>query len=151
VPGLSRSHIGLLIGLGLVVVVLVGALGAAMKEKHRVEPLTQPVVVAAPTGLPPLPEVEAPVVPEVVAFTLKSEPPGAEVEVGGEKKGLTPLEVKVERARLPTLLTLSKDGFEAHQATLGADTGPSLTVMLKKRVAVVKPVGRPPNDIKTTR
>ncbi len=156
VPGPSRSRMGLWLGLGLVAVVLVGGLGAAMKDKPRVEPLTQPVVVTPPGAspaveLPPLPQVEVPVVPAAVTFTLTTEPPGAEVEVGGEKKGLTPLEVTVERARLPTLLTLSKDGFEAHQATLASDTEPAVTVTLKKRVTVVKPVGRPTTDIKTTR
>jgi hypothetical protein len=92
-----------------------------------------------------------PVVVELATFSLTSEPAGAEVEVAGEKKGLTPLEVKVDKAKLPVLLKLSREGYEPFQTTLTTASEPALSTTLKKKATGSVRIGPKPNDIKTTR
>jgi hypothetical protein len=96
------------------------------------------------------PPVEPVKVAEPLVLSLQSEPSGAEVEIGGDKKGLTPLEVRLEVAKLPTLLKVTAEGYESYQQTLSEGTDPTLTVTLKKKAKPMN-LGRPPDAIKTTR
>ncbi len=143
-----KSRTGLWLGLGVLGVVLIGVAGFALKGRGTTETPMTPDVVTTPVD-PPIKKVELPTVVEFLTFSLTSEPTGAEVELGGDKKGLTPLEVKLEKAKLPTLLKVSRDGYEPFQTTLADSTDPNVAVTLKKRVAVK--VGPKPSDIKTTR
>jgi len=106
------------------------------------------VVVAEPTPKPPPPEPKPPP-PAMVAFTLQTEPPGAEVELDGEKKGLTPLDVKLEKAKLPLVAKLTRDGFEPTQTTLN-ESEPLVSLTLKKKAVARSPGGKTP-AIKTSR
>jgi serine/threonine-protein kinase len=131
--------------LGLAAAAAVAAIGVGLKSKSTpvVEPPPKPPEVAKLPVIDPPPKVV-----EFLTFSISSEPAGAEVELGGDKKGLTPLEVKVEKMKLPMLLKLTHDGYEAFQTTLSDGSDASMSAQLKKRVAVK--VGKP-TDIKTTR
>ncbi|MCA2980082.1 MAG: serine/threonine protein kinase [Myxococcaceae bacterium] len=160
VPTPQRRRVGLWLGLGaggLVAVVVAGVLlrgtGPGAPRQPSTPPLEKPPEVVTPAVPPPEPvRVEpAPAPIEYATFSLTSEPEGAEVSVGGEKKGLTPLEVKVEKTKLPMLLEVSREGYEPYQATLSDATGAALTAALKKKAPVGGKVGPRPSDIKTTR
>jgi serine/threonine-protein kinase len=135
-------------------VVLLALLGVGAWYFTR-EP-AKPVVVEAPkpvTG--PGPEVTPPpvVVPPLVV-RIESEPAGAAIQLAGVSVGQTPFEARVEKVKLPVALRLSADGYEPAEATLTDMTGPSLSLVLKKKAPVVKtnPGGTGKNpDIKTTR
>ena len=142
-----RSRAGLWAGLGVVGVLIIGVAGYVVKGRSTTE-TPKPPDVTTPVE-PPIKRVELPTVVEFLTFSLTSEPTGAEVELGGDKKGLTPLEVKLEKAKLPTLLKVSRDGYESFQTTIADSTDPNVVVTLKKRVAVK--IGPKPSDIKTTR
>ncbi len=140
----KRSNAPLILG----AVALLAAVGGGVWFATRP---TETVVVPQPIHPQPVaPTVVKAAEPKVepLVLALTSEPEGAEVEIGGEKKGLTPLEVRLEVAKLPTLLKLSYDGYEVHQSTLTASVGPSLTIELKKKPKVVQQVAAP---IKTQR
>lgn len=149
-PG--RSKAGLWLGLGAVLVIGVGVVGYLMKSSNTGPETKPPDVVVKPTD-PQLPPVQPPPVqppPQVVeyaTFAVSTEPAGAEIELGGDKRGLTPLDVKVEKNKLPMLLKLSRDGYEPWQVTLTDSSEQAVAVTLKKRV--VK--GPKPSDIKVTR
>ncbi|MBE2253580.1 MAG: serine/threonine protein kinase [Myxococcus sp.] len=142
----KKSRAGLWAGLGVLGVVAIGVGGYLLKDREAPRPVevvkpVEPVQVVKP--------VEPPKVVEVLTFSITSEPAGAEVELGGDKKGVTPLELKLEKSLLPMLLKVSSDGYEASQTTLTDSTDLSVALTLKKRAAVK--VGPRPSEIKTTR
>jgi serine/threonine protein kinase len=148
----QRNRTGLWVGLGLGGVVLVVVAGLALKGQGTKD--DTPPVVKSPEVVTPKEPARVdppPVVVELATFSLTSEPAGAEVEVAGEKKGLTPLEVKVDKAKLPVLLKLSREGYEPFQTTLTAASEPALSTTLKKKATGGVRIGPKPNDIKTTR
>ncbi|MER2566214.1 MAG: serine/threonine-protein kinase [Myxococcaceae bacterium] len=145
----QRSRTGLWAGIGLVAVLLIGVVGSVVKGRgdETPKPVDPPVQPVKP---PELVKVEPPPqVIEYVTYSLTSEPAQAEVELAGDKRGLTPIELKVEKNKLPVLLKVSHDGYEPFQTTLTDSTDPAVSVTLKKK-ATVK-VGPKPSDIKTTR
>jgi serine/threonine-protein kinase len=120
-------------------------------------PEPKPVVVDVPvkpvTGAGTGETTPPPAQPLVVR--IESDPPGAKIELAGTHVGQTPFEARVEKVKLPVALKLSADGYEPLEASLTDMTGPTLSLSLKKKVAVVRPVtggsgGKNP-DIKTTR
>lgn len=130
-------------------IVVLGLVGAGAWFAMRTT--AEPVVVAPVQGTTPVVKVvePAPVKAEApLVLALMSEPTGAEVEVGGEKKGLTPLEIRLEVAKLPMLLKVSADGYEAYQATIDSSSEPLVTVQLKKKA---KATGSSLPPIKTRR
>jgi serine/threonine protein kinase len=97
----------------------------------EVKPPPVKPVEAAPAGGG---ETPPPVVqPAQLAFRVQSEPPGAEVEYGGRRLGLTPLEVLLLRSELPAVLKVSRDGFEPQSTTVTEDSGPQLSLQLTKK------------------
>jgi serine/threonine protein kinase len=142
-PPKSRSSLWL--GVGLLGAVLIGSMLSSFADCGPKPPRAEtPSVMRLPQT-----QVEPPTVVEFLTFVVISEPIGAEVELGGNRRGLTPLEVTLEKAQLPTLVKVSLDGYEPFQTTLAESTGPRLSVTLKKRFAVKS--GLKPSDIKTTR
>ncbi len=137
---------GVWLGIGLVLAIVVGVGGVMLKKSG--ETPKPPDVVLPPVTPEVVRQVEPPKVVEFMTFSIGSEPAGAEIDLGGDKKGLTPLEVKVEKMKLPLMLKLTHDGYEPFQTTLTDASEPALTAALKKRVAVKI---NKPNDIKTTR
>ncbi|MBI5480198.1 MAG: PEGA domain-containing protein, partial [Deltaproteobacteria bacterium] len=85
--------------------------------------------------------------PVTIAFRLATEPAGAEVEVGGVKVGKTPVELPLEKAKLPLVAKFTRDGYEPKEETL-TDATPQVTLTLKKKSG--KGPGKGPT-IKTTR
>ncbi|MCU0697786.1 MAG: protein kinase [Myxococcaceae bacterium] len=150
----QKSRAGLWLGLGVAGVVAVVVAGVVLKGKKADDaPVVKPPEVTTPTVKPAEPpRVDPPpVVVEYATFSLSSEPTGVEVELGGDKKGLTPLELKVEKSKLPMLLKLSRDGYEAFQTTLTDTTEPVVSATLKKKATGGGKPGPKQGDIKTTR
>lgn len=146
----GRSRAGLWAGIGIVAVLLIGVVGYMVKGRgdETPKPVDPPVLPVKPPELPKVVE-PPPQVVEYVTYTLGSEPSEAEVELAGDKRGLTPIELKVEKNKLPVLLKVSRDGYEPFQTTLTDSTDPAVTVTLKKKPTVK--IGPKPSDIKTTR
>ncbi len=121
-----------------------GHLATRPDVKKGVEVVPPPVTLTAePTQLKPL------------VVHIVSEPSGANLELAGANVGQTPFSAHVEKVKLPVAVRLSAEGYEPAEATLTDMTGPTLSLALKKKVAVVKPPtagngGKNP-DIKTSR
>jgi hypothetical protein len=128
-------------------VALLGIGGAAwwsMREKPQPTPTVTPGTVVTPTTVVTPPPVE----PKPVELRVETDPAGADVELAGQKVGQTPYSTSVLPAKLPMVVRVTRDGYEAQQGTVTADT-PVWTVQLKKK-AGRPPVVKNPN-IKTTR
>ena len=80
-------------------------------------------------------EAEAEADPETeVAFEIRSEPSGADVRIGGERRGITPLTIWLERASVPVELEVELDGHRPHRTTLApAEGGATLDIPLRRR------------------
>jgi serine/threonine-protein kinase len=132
------------VAIALVAVLGVGGFGvwkATQKEPEK--------IVEVPHL--PVDEVKAPVKPpepQPLQLRVESDPVGADVEQNGSRVGVTPLELKLERTRLPATLRVSREGFEPRETTVTEATGPLVSLQLvKKKVAGFKP----PQGIKTNR
>jgi len=137
-------------------IVAIGALAIVLQKKPEtggghesqiveVKPKPPPPPVEP---VKPPPPVEPPK-PTALAFTLETEPAGADVELDGKRLGTTPFDFTLAEAELPATVKLSHDGFEPKQTTLTAEGPRSVSVQLKK-----KPKGGtrpPPLNIKTGR
>ncbi len=128
------------------VVLLLGlGVGGYLATRPDVMPLAQ-----APQVTAEIPRERTPLMVHIV-----SEPSGANVELAGATVGQTPFDAHVQNVKLPVALRLSIEGYEPAEAMLTDMTGPTLSLALKKKVAVVKPPlggsgGKNP-DIKTSR
>ncbi len=119
-----------------------GAIYFATRPGDVAKPIEQPAVVPVVKTVAPEP-VKA-VEPKVLSLSLLSEPSGAMVEIGGEKKGLTPLEARLDVSKLPMLLTISLEGYESYQQTVAEGSEPSMLVQLKKKAKPVANTGVAP-------
>jgi serine/threonine-protein kinase len=145
-PSKSSPLPKILVGVALLAVLGIGG-AIAFKKTDEVVPPTP--VPEQPKPTPVADVTPPPALPLVVR--IESEPPGASIELGGAKVGQTPFEARVEKAKLPLALKLSADGYEPTEATLTDVTGPTLSLALKKKPAVVRPSGGKNPDIKTSR
>jgi serine/threonine-protein kinase len=86
---------------------------------------------AAPPGethlAPPLPVLAPP-----TSVTLRTHPPGAEVEVDGQSLGRTPLTLSLTKDA-PQSATLRLSGYEPLTTTVSADQAPTRTVTLERK------------------
>ena len=148
-PASSKSSpLPLVLG-GLVVV---AALAGGGWFFTRPDP--RPLEPQIPLGTGGGPQETPRAVPPLVV-RIESEPAGASIELAGARVGQTPFEARVEKVKLPVAVRVSADGYEPAEATLTDMTGESLSLVLKKKVAVVRTPsggggGRNP-DIKTSR
>jgi len=126
----------------------VGGGGAAAWFVTRPPAVTEAPVVRAPPKDVPIQQPDKPPPPAMVALKVESDPSGSSVEIGGVPRGMTPLDLSLDRAQLPVLLKVSHDGFEPQQATLTADSGPVVSLQLVKKK---KAGGNKPLEIKTGR
>ncbi len=140
--GGSRGVVFAAIGL-----LAIGGGGAAAWFATRPSVESQPVVTPKP--LDPHPQqLDKPPAPAMVALKVESDPAGAAVEIGGVPRGMTPLDLSLDKGSLPVLLKVSHDGFEPQQTTLTADSGPVVSLQLKKKKTGG---GSKPLEIKTGR
>jgi hypothetical protein len=140
------SKAPLFIGLA---VLLLGGGGAAWFFTRPPAEVTTPVAGDPPTkkNTDPAPVPDKPA-PAMVALKVESDPAGAAVEIGGVPRGMTPLDLSLDKGSLPVLLKVSHDGFESQQTTLTSDSGPVVSLQLVKK----KKAGGPkPLEIKTGR
>jgi serine/threonine protein kinase len=134
---------------GAAVALVVVGVAVALATRPPPPVVTPPPVVekAPPPVLEPAPQPPPVVAPASIALRVESEPPGADVELAGEKVGETPYAAAVAPDRLPLAVKVSRDGFEAQQGELSA-TAPTWSVTLKKKAVKAT---TPPPGIKTTR
>jgi serine/threonine-protein kinase len=129
----STPPASLYIALG---VVLMGAIGGVAWYTIEKQGPVKPVdVVQQPDSTQtqePIRRVERPK-PALIALKVESEPTGADVELAGRRLGVTPLDLSLDRAQLPLLMKVSRDGFESQSTTVTEATGPLVTMQLKKR------------------
>lgn len=97
------------------------------------------VPLPAPPPGPPLP-------PAPALLVLRSEPPGARVEVDGAGRGETPLEVRLEAGRAHRV-RLTKEGHDDAEATVELRAGQRReeTVRLAPQLGEVRVAARPPD------
>ena len=136
--------------LALLLVIALLGVGGWYASRPEVKPVVE--VLPPNTGGG---KAEVPLPPQPLVVRIESDPSGASLELGGSRVGQTPFEARVEKVKLPLPIRLSADGYEPTEASLTDMTGPTLSLSLKKKVAVVRPVtggsgGKNP-DIKTTR
>ena len=121
----------------VILVAVLGLIGGGIWFATRPDPISQvalpqpntTVAVVAPVNPPPV----VPAKVDMLTLALQSEPSGALVEIAGEKKGITPLEVRIEMSKLPMLLNLTAPGYEAYNVTLSETSEPAMTVQMKKK------------------
>ena len=150
----EKKSKGPLIGIAAFVLVLIGA--ATVFALTRTAAPTQPgpiAVVPTQTAKPvePLP-VDKPVEkPAPLAITVSSEPSGADVELAGQRVGVTPMPLVIERTNLPAVLRVTREGYEAQSTTITEASGSAQSLTLEKKKIVKRPGGGTRPDIKTSR
>jgi hypothetical protein len=126
---------GLWVGLGAAALVGVGAVAYLKSQREpqiEVPPIPHVVTVERTTKVeePPPPK---PIEPVPFDFKVESEPAGAEVEHGGKRLGVTPLAIALAKNELPTILKVSRDGFEPKELTVTDASGPVVSLQLVKK------------------
>jgi hypothetical protein len=127
-------------GFAAIAALAIGAL--VWSEYARSDPPAAPLPVASSIIEPPRevaaapepPGVEAPR-PEaaVVAITLESVPPGAEVLVDSEARGRTPITLELPRAETPVAIELRARGHVALEETIVPNVDQRLRLTLERR------------------
>ena len=128
------------------IVVLLGVMGGGIYFAAKPDKTGKGVTPVPPPG-PVMTEVVKPAAPEVLKFSIASEPQGAEVKIGGVERGVTPVEVEYPPGLLPLKLELTLKGYEAHSEYLTKDSKLEISAELKK---TPKASGQP-TVIRTTR
>jgi eukaryotic-like serine/threonine-protein kinase len=109
---------------------------SAVSHQPSAQAAVAPAVVPQPTTAPatvPPPQASD------VTITVSTMPAGAEVYVGAEAVGVSPVELKRPRASEPVTVTMRKSGFKDVTRTLSLDNDQTLDVVLPakhERVAV---------------
>ncbi len=92
-----------------------------------------PVSPSRPAPAPAPPPV-APALPATTSVTVRSDPPGATISIGGVARGEAPLLLDL---KLPVQIVVTREGYFPSQEVVGK--GGEILVKLRKRVAKVKP------------
>lgn len=125
---------------GAAVVLLRGATGATL-------PQTPAVVTVRPTDEAPSAPPETapePVAPQPVQLLVKSDPPGATVQLGGEERGTTPVSLPLIPGEPSVAVTVALNGYEPVTRQVSAADAPTLAVALQRRVTRPTPPPRKP-------
>jgi hypothetical protein len=86
---------------------------------------------------------------EPLKLRVESDPIGADVEQNGNRVGVTPIDLSLERARLPATLKVSRDGFEPKETIVTEASPPLVSLQLTKKKARTPGLRQP--EIKTNR
>jgi serine/threonine-protein kinase len=103
-----------------------GAYSLLSERPHRRSASPPPPPVTAPVIEPPAP----PPPPAEIAFTVQSLPTDAEVLVGGEPMGRTPVSIKLPRAEREVELVVRAPGYKEARRTLRTDRDRDLELTL---------------------
>src|SRR6218665_900678 len=131
-------------GLGLLLMLAGAAVILRSEEPLEEVPTPVPVAVSAPVSTPPPPPTEAE--PRAVILKVRSEPPGARVEVDGRVSGQTPLDMPLAANAPPVTLALRLEGYEPASRRVSPKDAPEVSVRLYPKPVVQKPPrrGTPP-------
>lgn len=147
--GPAKPARGPWLAVGAVALLGVGALAWYTRSREPVVVVPVEVVQQPPVVKLVDPPTPPPVEPVRLAFKISSDPAGAEVENGGKKLGVTPLDVAFVKSELPLQLKLSHEGFEPRELNVTETSERELSQALVRRKA--KPAGNKPPVIKTNR
>jgi hypothetical protein len=92
-----------------------------------------PAVVAAsapavPAASPSAPS--APSAPTEVVIRIETTPPKAHVYIGGDDRGLSPIELRMPRATAATEIEIRRDGYQAQRETITPETDQRIKLTL---------------------
>ncbi|MGZ3438367.1 MAG: serine/threonine protein kinase [Polyangia bacterium] len=99
-------------------------------------PATTTTAATAPTAPPPVPTPPAiapPSTPAEVQLQIATTPPGAEVYLGSELLGTSPIDVKRARSTEPVTFTIRRAGFKDVTRPVALDHDQTLAVALQPR------------------
>jgi hypothetical protein len=129
---------GWIVGVGLIGLAVGMAVPRLLGEDEvkPAPPVASPAVAVPPAPLPAPP----PQLPATVHVTVTSEPPGAAVWWGPDKKGVTPAGVDVPRGEKDIELVLKLDGYEDAKVSVDATRDQAVPVSLTPKPAPVRSV-----------
>src|SRR5262249_9190111 len=138
------ARVGVMVVSGLAALALLG--GAAFWLRSRPdEPPPAPVaaesVAAAPLPAPappPPPSIVEPTSPPAVSLSFVSEPPGADLFVGGELRGKTPLVLELPRADAELPVTFRLAGYRERTRSVRTAHDAAVDVTLEKLLPPTK-------------
>ncbi|WP_434386212.1 serine/threonine protein kinase [Melittangium boletus] len=134
---LSAGRVGTVLGLMLLMA------GAAVILLRQQTP-PPPVAVTPPPAPAPTEPTPPPPAPRSVMLTVRSEPPGAQVEVNGQSSGRTPLDMPLAANAPPLTLALRLEGYEPASRRVSPEDAPEVSVRLNPKPAAHKPPRRAP-------
>jgi hypothetical protein len=121
---------------------------AAKQEKLAVVPLPTPVPIDAAdvqVEVQAVEEVPPPApVDQYIVISVETDPGGVKVNVDGEPRGATPLDVRVKKHEQPLHIELAQPGFDTHKLDVVPDRDQRLYFALVKREKKIVPVKTPP-------
>jgi serine/threonine-protein kinase len=137
--------------LGVGAVVLVSVLTAGLIWNGR-SGAPQPIVVAPPAALDPGPGRAVPAsapasLPAEVVIRIETTPPGVRLVVNGQVRGVTPVDVRVPRSKVPVPLELSREGFDSLSEQVVPDENQRLRLSLSRERKPGRLVVRPPRKV----
>jgi eukaryotic-like serine/threonine-protein kinase len=121
---------------------------APKHEKLAVVPLPTPPAIDAPhieMAVESVEEVPPPAaVDEYIVISVETDPDGVKVNVDGEPRGATPLDVRIKKREQPVKIELAQTGFDTHKLDVVADRDQRLYFALMKQDKKIVPVKTPP-------
>jgi hypothetical protein len=123
--------------------------GAVPKqEKLAVVPIPTPMSIDAANvqvEVEAVEEVPAPApVDDYIVISVETDPDGVKVNVDGEPRGATPLDVRIKKRDAPVKIELTQAGFDAHKLSVKPDRDQRLYFALVKQDKKIVPVKTPP-------
>jgi len=131
---------------------LTAGFGSTANASSTPSPRVSPSSRGSPPNLPPPPleQPSPPSRPAPVKVWVRSQPPGATLRVGGEEKGVTPLEYTVKPDASPENAQLVLSGYDPVTVSLSSQSGPQVSVVLVRK-KTPPPPPPPPPALKTER
>ncbi|ATB30574.1 serine/threonine protein kinase [Melittangium boletus] len=126
-------------GLGLLLMLAGAAVILLRQHPPEAAPTPVPVAVSEPVSTPPPPPEPE---PRAVILKVRSEPPGARVEVDGRLSGQTPLDMPLAANAPPVTLALRLEGYEPASRRVSPEDAPEVSVRLHPKPAAQKPPRR---------
>src|SRR5690242_17405540 len=109
----------------------------------RVE-VAEVIAVDTPTQAPPTPPAKP--VDQFVLISVETDPPGVGVFVDGAESGVTPIDIKLPRARDPVKVELRQPGFQPTAQEVIPDRDQRLYFSLSRQSKHIVPVKKPPKQ-----
>ena len=102
-----------------------GIIGYFLRHKPRAKVASAPVAAPVPADAAPAPPHD-----EEVTISIDTTPPGSQISIGGEVRGVTPLDVHVKRGGDPLKVELRAAGYQPQVQDIVPDKDQKLVVAL---------------------